>query len=303
MKQKFFLFLGLCTQLLGITAFAQKSNAVKPVKPAEEKSLLWKVSGKDLKGASYIFGTIHAICSEDYFFTEKMTKAFNECNQLILEVNLADQNLGVEFQHNMLLPDGLTLHDFFSDENEYQLFAQRLREKAEIELETFNSFKPFVLISALALKGFTCDRTASYEMNLIALSKDKKMLINALETVNRQIAFFDEIPREEIKEMMLSSLKSDKEMAVGDANEAALMVDLYKQQDIAGLSKMINDSPEVKNHQNELIYDRNRDWVSKLPEMMKKNKSFIAVGAGHLSGDQGVLHLLKEAGYKVEAVK
>lgn len=303
MKKNLLLFVGLCTQLLGITAFAQKANKPTTVKSIEEKSLLWKVSGKDLKEASYIFGTIHAICSEDYFFTENMTKAFNECKQLVLEVNLADANLGAEFQQNMLLQDGLTLHDFFPDENEYQLFAQQLREQANIELEEFNSFKPFVLISALALKGFTCAKTSSYEMNLIGLSKDKRMNITALETANKQIAFFDEMPREELKQMMMSSIKTDKEAAAGDASNEALIVDLYKQQDIAGLSKLINDSPEMKNHQNELIYDRNRDWVAKLPEMMKINKSFIAVGAGHLSGEQGVLQLLKNAGYKVVAVK
>lgn len=303
MKKNFLLFVGLCTQLLGITAFAQKTSKPTTVKPIEEKSLLWKVSGKDLKDASYIFGTIHAICSDDYFFTENMTKAFNECKQLVLEVNLADQNLGVEFQQNMLLQEGLTLHDFFADENEYQLFAQQLREQANIELEEFSSFKPFVLISALALKGFTCAKTASYEMNLIGLSKDKKMNINALETVNKQIAFFDEMPREELKQMMMGSLKTEKEMAEGDSSEEALMVELYKQQDIAGLSKLIHDSPEMKNHQNELIYSRNREWVEKLPAMMKAQKSFIAVGAGHLSGEQGVLQLLKNAGYKVVAVK
>jgi uncharacterized protein YbaP (TraB family) len=52
-----------------------------------------------------------------------------------------------------------------------------------------------------------------------------------------------------------------------------------------------------------LIYNRNADWLTKMPAIMKAAPTFFAVGAGHLPGEKGVLQLLKNAGYTVEGVK
>ena len=52
-----------------------------------------------------------------------------------------------------------------------------------------------------------------------------------------------------------------------------------------------------------LIDNRNADWAAKMPAIMAAKATFFAVGAGHLAGPKGVLQLLKDAGYTVEAVK
>ena len=52
-----------------------------------------------------------------------------------------------------------------------------------------------------------------------------------------------------------------------------------------------------------LVDNRNADWLTKMPEIMKKAPTFFVVGALHLPGEKGVLQLLKNAGYTVEPVK
>ena len=52
-----------------------------------------------------------------------------------------------------------------------------------------------------------------------------------------------------------------------------------------------------------LIYDRNADWLAKMPEIMASKPTFFAVGAAHLVGEKGVLQLLRNAGYTVEGVR
>ncbi len=52
-----------------------------------------------------------------------------------------------------------------------------------------------------------------------------------------------------------------------------------------------------------LLYQRNINWVNKLKDLLANNTLVIAVGAGHLPGERGVINLLKKAGYKVEPVK
>ena len=49
-----------------------------------------------------------------------------------------------------------------------------------------------------------------------------------------------------------------------------------------------------------LLNDRNKKWVKELKEIMKKESVFVAVGAGHLTGEYGLINLLKKEGYTVE---
>ena len=48
---------------------------------------------------------------------------------------------------------------------------------------------------------------------------------------------------------------------------------------------------------------RNKKWIQKMPEMMSQHSVFFAVGAAHLPGDNGVINLLKKAGYTVKSIE
>jgi uncharacterized protein YbaP (TraB family) len=52
-----------------------------------------------------------------------------------------------------------------------------------------------------------------------------------------------------------------------------------------------------------LLVNRNKSWISPMGIQMQKESTFFAVGAGHLGGAQGVIALLREAGYTVTAIK
>src|SRR5687768_17162785 len=57
---------------------------------AQDKSLLWEVTGKGLPAPSYIFGTVHVICAQDFTLKDKVMKAFDRSSRLVLEVDLTD---------------------------------------------------------------------------------------------------------------------------------------------------------------------------------------------------------------------
>jgi uncharacterized protein YbaP (TraB family) len=61
--------------------------------------------------------------------------------------------------------------------------------------------------------------------------------------------------------------------------------------------------PSTQEEEAALNKDRNYRWMTKLPEIMKEKSSFIAVGALHLAGEDGLLNLLEKAGYTVESIK
>ena len=59
---------------------------------------------------------------------------------------------------------------------------------------------------------------------------------------------------------------------------------------------------DVEAGENVLLTDRNREWIPSMEEMAQEKPTFFAVGAGHLGGPEGIIILLRKAGYKVEAV-
>jgi hypothetical protein len=50
------------------------------------------------------------------------------------------------------------------------------------------------------------------------------------------------------------------------------------------------------------LKNRNENWIPVMAVMMKKRPVFFAVGAGHLAGDNGVIKLLRKAGYTLTPV-
>jgi uncharacterized protein YbaP (TraB family) len=86
-------------------------------------------------------------------------------------------------------------------------------------------------------------------------------------------------------------------------SEYTAMVSAYKSQDLPALYKQMEDSKDLQNELGVFLDDRNKRWIPRMENKMKGNSVFFAVGAGHLWGNNGVINLLRKAGYKVEAVK
>jgi uncharacterized protein len=79
----------------------------------------------------------------------------------------------------------------------------------------------------------------------------------------------------------------------------------YKEQDVEKLLKDINESSNSGFNLNtkDFLDDRNKDWIGKIAAYSKEKSTFYGVGAGHLGGENGILNLLKLAGYKIKAIE
>jgi uncharacterized protein YbaP (TraB family) len=78
----------------------------------------------------------------------------------------------------------------------------------------------------------------------------------------------------------------------------------YLQEDLEKLNILMNAETEAYPEFNELLLiNRNKSWIAPMSTQMRKESTFFAVGAGHLGGPQGVISLLRNAGYTVTAIK
>jgi len=92
-------------------------------------------------------------------------------------------------------------------------------------------------------------------------------------------------------------LKKDKE-------EIKKMIAIYKNKDIDAMQQIMDESENKITSENKkiLIYDRNNKWIPTIIKIINEKPTFIAVGAGHLAGNEGIIKLLRRNGYRVEAV-
>lgn len=276
-----------------------------------EKALLWEISGNDLTKPSYLFGTIHIINREDYFFTPTMEKALESTDGIAFEIDMEDMSdlskiMGM--MSSMYMKDNKTLRDLLSDE-EYGKVNAHFQEMG-LPLAFLERIKPMFL-SMMAgggeeMMGFSLDGSSessmvSYEMKLMDMAKTQEKEISGLETMEFQMSLFDSIPYDAQAKMLLTSIESeDSEEGSSQMEE---MVKLYKSQDIQGMQNIMKDEPDALGGYEELLLQkRNRNWIPIMKEMMTVKPVFFAVGAGHLGGEEGVISLLREAGYEVKAV-
>ena len=75
----------------------------------DNNSLLWEISGKDIKQPSYLLGTFHLMCKEDIDFSENLLKAFKNATSLYLEIDLDDPKNTFSALKYMYMKDGVTL--------------------------------------------------------------------------------------------------------------------------------------------------------------------------------------------------
>jgi hypothetical protein len=263
-----------------------------------EKSLLWKISGNGLEEPSYLFGTIHATC--DATLDENTLKALENTKQLFLELDMDDKTMQMEMIKYMTMKDGVKLSTLLSPED-FQIVDDFLKKNLKMSAKMFDSFKPFMLSSMLLPKMIDC-QYESVEMELMKISKEQNEEVFGLEKVEDQMKVFDAIPYQIQADELLKTAKGDLEKEKKELNE---IMTIYQNKDIEGMLKLMNESDNKITSENQdlLLNNRNKNWISKMIEVMKENPTFFGVGAGHLAGEEGVIKLLRMKGYKVEAVK
>ncbi len=270
---------------------------------ADENSLLWGITGKELTSPSWLYGTIHLIGKDDFFLTDS-TKAFIERSEMVtFEINMEDMTdlsaqLGLLMQ--AFMDDGKTLKDLLSEE-EYKLVQAHFQEIG-LPLFMFERIKPmFLTVMAsgdMSPTAMSSGDMLSYEMEIMDLAQKSKKKMGGLESMEFQMSVFDSIPYEAQAQMLVESIKATD---AGD-EEFAKMVELYKNQDVQGMVKMMGTDEGISEYEDLLLNTRNKNWIPVMGEMMQTQPTFFAVGAGHLGGEMGVVALLRKEGYTVKPV-
>lgn len=265
---------------------------------AQEQSLCYEISHDKLgiKGC-YLFGTMHVMEENSFFFPKKINKLLGKTGALCLEIKnineaqidldmLFDSTLHLKAYCNSTEWSNLTM---WAEEN---LFMKPLQFE-----ENFKHAKPFMLFQFILSMNLPANKK-SHEQELEKFASANKIQLMGLESVSEQLNIFDQINFDDQMDMVFNELNNGekniqdfKDVQQAYKNENLdILCDLTSHDTLAGNKTLFLD-------------DRNKKWIPKMIEMMEKDKIFFAVGAGHLCGKNGLISLLQAKGFTLKSIK
>jgi len=277
-------------QLAAIAMVALFTETVNAQSTSAENSLLWEISGNGLQKPSYLYGTVHMICESDFKMTDKTRKAFGKTSKLALEVDMDDPSELAVMQQSAMGKEPLSKTLSAED---YQKLDVFLKEKLGQGVTVFENYSLTTIMSMVMLKSLACPPKV-YELEFMKMAADKKMEIIGLEKITAQLEFLDKA---------YSSKEIIEQLQQYDADYFKALISDYNSEQIQKIYQMTIDPKFMDAEDKKWLLDiRNKNWAAKMPELMKRESIFFAVGAAHLEGNLGVIRLLKNAGYTVKPV-
>lgn len=266
--------------------------------------ILWKVSGNGLQKPSYILGTHHAASKDICDNISGFNDAYASIEQVYGEVDTKEMNSAatqIKMMPHMKMPEGQTLSSLYTEE-QLKKIDDYITPLLGMGVNAFDKIKPAVLSASIQLTiimkiypEFDPAKGIDSQMQTMA-RKDKKSAMG-LETVDFQVDLLYNSPLEEQAAELLEMVEEGQEAE-------KMIIDLtnrYLKQDLPGLWELMQKDSEPEELE-KLVYSRNRNWTAQMKEIMPQTPTMFVVGAGHLPGEQGLIKLLEQEGYKLEPV-
>ena len=272
-----------------------------------QAQLLWEISGNKLKKTSYLFGTHHLVPSAFLDSVPQVYKCFNKAETVVGEVVLSSVDASSTLLKAAMLPQGKTVKDLLSNED-FEMIDAELTKVLKIGLTQLSQMQPQFIVTLYVLELYKSQNKISTDLfldsyfQLVANEKGKSIV--GLETLDQQMELlFSSWSLQRKTELLIETFKNKDE-------EIAKMLSLtqsYKKGDLVALDKLLSANADLTDFTPEeytmMLVNRNEDWLTQLPNLMGNSSCFIAVGAGHLTGEKGLIQLLKKAGYTLKAVR
>lgn len=275
-----------------------------------QAQLLWKVSGGDSKGDSYLFGTHHIAPASVLDTTTGFNDALNSVSTVYGELEMAEMTSPdmqqIVMKHSVAPADS-TLSKLLTAERVDSVNSILAKYTGGmLTVSAVDMMKPTVLDTQLGMfqnmVAFP-EFNGQQQLDMVIQSKalETGKTVKGLETMDQQLSMLMGGPLSEQAESLMKSVRNDEK----SIEYAKLLAAAYLAGDLAKMQEMFND-PDVGMSEasaKRLLYDRNDNWVKQLREVLATDNVMVAVGAAHLIGERGLIEQLRNAGYDVTPVK
>ena len=262
------------------------------------KGLLWKLEHSGIP-PSYLFGTMHSDDPDVVRLPPPVQKVFDQSQGVTLEVALDADSL-MAMATALLLEEGLSLEPIIGP----GLYARAVKVMAQqgVPEILLARMKPWAVAVTLMTPPSDNGRVLDLELYQQAIRQGKP--VSGLETVDEQMGIFDTLSRQDqiaLLEDTLDQLPEIETMLL-ELREAYLDRDLDRLVALNNASLKDSDPRLVEMVNQLIVIERNRRMAARMEPRLRQGRHFIAVGALHLPGEEGLLNLLKQRGYTVTRV-
>jgi hypothetical protein len=238
------------------------------------------------------------MCKDDIVFSKNLLDALHKADAIYLELDLEDPANTIGAVKLMKMDGGETLGNLVS-EGDYKRLKKFFSDSLNISLDMFQNMKPIFLETFLLQRMLSCKSVSGVEQEIMTLAKKDRKKIYGLETLAFQSSIFDNIPYREQAVSLLNSLDSLKANAI----QLKKMISVYQSQQLDKIEILLKDHEFKINDGLDILLDkRNRNWQMQLKDILPQKSVFVAVGAAHLVGENGLISLLKKKGYHLKAL-
>jgi hypothetical protein len=257
--------------------------------PAVERSLLWRVEGPN--GPVYLFGTVHGGIDGTWDeFPGDARTALEESEVVVLEADLENAGAAaIQARDKMMYPANQSLKDELGEEA-----FSRLVEELGTPGTVLERLRPWAAYAELTRKWLPAGTAVDQLVQAHGKKLDKDF--RYIETIPQQI---DILARAVSVDVLRDTLQRTDEMK----QEQSALIDAYKAGDAARIEEVAFDAEEIERFPTlyETLFDeRNEAWMKDLEQYLKRGDVFVAVGVGHLVGEDGLVARLEARGYEVE---
>ena len=279
--------------------------------------LLYRVTN-DEGGELYLLGSIH-VGREDYYpLPDYIYDALKKCDDLTVEADIisfeSDLSAQIAAIRLFLAPDGKSITDYVSEDT-YQKAVEILKEynmyASAMDLYTpvlwFNFIEQCTYLAAGAKTELGIDR------HLMQYAKENSIPINEVESVEMQYEMLASFSDDLQVTLLESSIASYNLTKNGFNNTEALM-DVWAFGTEEEFAEMLKAEENFPNEETRLLYeeyydamytDRNADMAEFAIKCVEERAftTFLCVGAAHVVGDEALVQILREYGFRVELVR
>lgn len=278
--------------------FCLAISACGQADPPPANPALWEVRGADGE-AAWLFGTVHRLPEEREWRTPRLRALLSKADLLVLETrDVGDQaRLRAVFERLARTPGQLPLTRRIAPEKRAALEA--LMKKAGLSDSDFAGVETWAAALTLAQAAREQSSGEGVDAGLIALGKSAP--VEELEGTVAQLGVFDSLPEQDQRDLLAA--------VVDEAGEASArsreLADFWARGDMAAIARetrqgMLAD-PELREA---LLVGRNRAWADRVEALLRSGKRpFVAAGAAHMAGEEGLPALLAARGWQVVRIQ
>jgi hypothetical protein len=263
---------------------------------AQNNSLLWEVTGKDLKETSYLYGTFHVRDERVFRFGDSVMVKFNSCKAMAGEIQMDSLN-PMERARELMMPSDTTLEMLLTPE-QYKMVKQKAKEKLGFLAAAIDKIKPIFTSALITEMDTDADSTEALDSYLQKIARVKKMKVFGIESVEEQFAAINKISLKEQADMLYKSLTEEAKQDT-ILNQ---MFEVYLAQDLDRMENLLKESEMTDVMNQSLIIHRNYVMAERIENVIHDQSTFIAIGTAHLVGKEGLIQLLRNKGYQVRPV-